>query len=470
MHIWSKHLCFWLLLCSLPLFAAENSEVKMGREAHEELLKTTHFYDDPELLEYVNSVGQKLAANSDWPDIEYHFFIVDSPGINAFALPGGYIYINRGLMSYLTSEAQLAAVLAHEIAHVTQHHAVRRRSKQRLGDAAAFVASVLTWNSNVGQAIQLENAALVSGYGREMELEADEYGAVYMYRSGYDPNAMIELMITLKEHERFTALKGRDAGRSTATYHGVFSTHPRSDTRLQEVIAQAGQLPPGEAFQGRDIYREKTRNMVYGENATQTAPPGFQRYASKGLGVTFEYPSQWQRSTQGQSIILSSPDDIQLEISVARPQPDVTDPEILLKQRFQVEELKRTEPVYEDNTRGDEAAQAIIDTENGDKRVAVIKSGSYEYYFNTLQPVPLSDEQDESVTRIIASFRRAEPRDFPPDRVYTIDYHRLKPGETFADLAANNPLGRYAEEELRLLNGYYPSGEPQPGTWLKVVR
>ncbi|MEQ9022662.1 MAG: peptidase M48 Ste24p, partial [Pseudomonadales bacterium] len=112
----------------------------------------------------------------------------------------------------------------------------------------------------------------------------------------------------------------------------------------------------------------------------------------------------------------------------------------------------------------------IVDTENGDKRVAVIKSGSYEYYFNTLQPVPLSDEQDESVTRIIASFRRAEPRDFPPDRVYTIDYHRLKPGETFTDLAANSSLGRYSEEELRLLNGYYPSGEPQPGTWLKVVR
>ncbi|MEQ9567505.1 MAG: hypothetical protein RLN85_17125, partial [Pseudomonadales bacterium] len=85
MYAWSKHLLAFGLgffLCSQPLFAAEDSEVKMGREAHEELLKTTHFYDDPELLEYVNSVGQKLAANSDWPDIEYHFFIVDSPGIN----------------------------------------------------------------------------------------------------------------------------------------------------------------------------------------------------------------------------------------------------------------------------------------------------------------------------------------------------------------------------------------------------
>jgi len=202
----NRFLLACLLLFMAPCLLAEDKEVKMGREAHEELLKTTHFYDDPELLEYVNSVGQKLAANSDWPDIEYHFFIVDSPDINAFALPGGYIYINRGLMSYMTSEAQLASVLAHEIAHVTRHHAVRRRSQQRLGTAAAFVASVITWNSNVGEAIKLENAALVSGYGREMELEADEYGALYMYRSGYDPNAVIEMLSILKDHERLTAL------------------------------------------------------------------------------------------------------------------------------------------------------------------------------------------------------------------------------------------------------------------------
>ncbi len=468
LNIWLTRLCFaGLLLCSSSLFA-EDPEVKMGREAHEELLKTTHFYDDPELLAYVDSVGQKLAANSDWPEIDYHFFIVDDPGINAFALPGGYIYINRGLMSYLTSEAQLAAVLAHEIAHVTRHHAARRNSKQRWGNAAAFVASILTWNSNVGEAIRLENAVAISGYGREMELEADEYGAIYMYRSGYDPNAMIELMTILKEHEIFTVRRGRDSGRAPSTYHGVFSTHPRSDTRLQEVIAQAGQLPPGEAFQGRDVYREATKNMVYGENVTQVAPPGYQRYASKGLGVTFEYPSGWQRVTEGQSIVLSSPDNIQLEISVARPQPDLSDPKELLKQRFQVEDLKQAEAVTEG--RQQDAAQAMIDTENGEKRVAVIKSGSYEYYFNTVRPVSLSEPQDEAVKRIIASFRRAENRDFPPEQVRTIYYHRLAPGETFAELASNNILGQYTEDELRLINGYYPSGEPQPGTWIKMVQ
>ncbi len=98
---------------------------------------------------------------------------------------------------------------------------------------------------------------------------------------------------------------------------------------------------------------------------------------------------------------------------MAKPQPDVTDPEILLKQRFQVEELKDAEAVFEGKERADEASKALIVTDSGDKRVAVIKSGSYEYYFNTLQPVPLDETQDQTIARIIESFRRAEARDFP---------------------------------------------------------
>lgn len=461
--------CVVLLSFSLPSFS-EDSEVKLGRKEHEKLLQTVHFYQDEALNNYVNEVGQKLAANSDWPEIEYHFFIIDSPDINAFALPGGYIYINRGLLSYLTSEAQLAGVLAHEIAHVTQHHAVRRRSKQRLGDATAFVASVLTWNSNVGEAIKLENAALVSGYGREMELEADEYGAKFLYKTGYDPEAMMEVLGVLKDHERFSILKGREAGKAPSTYHGVFSTHPKNDKRLREVIEQAGQLPPGEDYRGRGTYRQMLDGMVFGENDTTQAPPGYDRYATKSLGVTFVYPETWKRSTQGARIVLASEDGINMEVSVAKPQDKEKTAEQLLAEKHQVEKLKKPKALYEQKERKDEAAYALIETENGDKRVAVIKSGSYEYYFEVSSPVPLSKEQDEAVLLVIKSFRRAESYDFPPDNITRIYYHRLEPGETFADLAADKALGKYTEEQLRLINGYYPSGEPEPGTWIKMAR
>ena len=465
---------FTLLLATIFLLAgsyakAEHPEVKLGRKEHEKLLKTTHFYQDEALNAYVNKVGQKLAANSDWPEIDYHFFIVDSPDINAFALPGGYIYINRGLLSHLTSEAQLAGVLAHEIAHVTRHHAIRRRNKQRLGDAAAFVASVATLNSNVGEAIKLENAALVSGYGREMELEADEYGAAYLYRSGYDPVAMIDVLGILKDHERFSTLRGREAGRAPRTYHGVFSSHPKNDKRLKEVIEQAGQLPPGEDFRGRTVYRKVLDNMVFGPNDTTLASPGYQRYATKSLGVTFVYPDGWTRDTENQTIVLTPDEGVRMEVSVAKPKDKEANAEALLKNRHQVEKLGKPKAVY-GKERKDEATYAFIETEPGNKRVAAIKSGSYEYYFDVITPVPLNDEQDEQVVNIIKSFGRAEAFHFPPDDIYHVYYHRLEPGETFADLAADKAVGRYTEEQLRLINGYYPTGEPEPGTWIKMAK
>lgn len=470
-------------LCSIVLtsYAAPNSraptnsvaekEVAIGRKAHEELAETTHFYQDETINAYVNEVGQKLAANSDWPEIEYHFFIIDSPDINAFALPGGYIYINRGLLSYLTSEAQLAGVLAHEIAHVTRRHASRRNSKVALGNAAAFIATIATLNSNVGEAIQLETSAFASGYGRDMELEADEYGASYLYRSGYDPVAVMEVLSVLKDHERFSLLKSREAGQDPKPYHGVFSSHPRNDQRLQEVISQAGELPPGEDFRGRDVYRQILDGMVFGPNDTTTAPPGYDRYATKSLGVTFVYPENWARTTEGQLIVLTSNDsDLRVEISVAKPTQADAAPEDLLKSRYQVEKLKDSKPVHTDENRRDEGGYALLNLDSGNKRVAVVKSGAYEYYFEAANPVPLTKEQDQQVIELIQSFRKSGEADFPPDNMYSIYFRRLEPGETFASLAANRAIGRYTEEQLRLINGYYPSGEAEPGTWIKMVK
>ena len=458
-----------LRVFSLPAIA-EDSEVKLGRKEHEKLLKTTHFYQDKELNEYVNSVGQRLAANSHWTDIDYHFFIVDSPDINAFALPGGYIYINRGLLTYLTSEAQLAGVLAHEIAHVTRHHAMRRRSKARLGEAAAFLASLATFNSNVGDAVRLENTVLVSGYGRKLELEADEYGAQYLYKTGYDPLAMMEVLSVLKNHERFSILQTREAGKERTTYHGVFSSHPKNDKRLQEVISQAGELPPGEDLRGRDIYRQMLDNMVFGDNENASAPPGFGRYASKSLGVTFVFPENWERTTEGQKIVLKSANGINLELSVAKPQDKEADAESLLKTRFKTDSLKKAKSLYQEKNRKDEAATALINGNSGDKRVAVIRSGSYEYYFDAVTPDPIDKESDKQILAVIESFRRAEVQDFPPEKIHRVYYQRLEPGQTFADLAAGQALGRHTEDQIRLMNGYFPRGEPEPGTWIKLAR
>ena len=214
-----------LVLMASGALLAESKAEKTGRELHEELLQTERFYADEALNQYVESVGQKLVAASGWEEFDFHFFILDDPGINAFAFPGGYVYINRGLLTYMNSEAQLAAVLGHEIAHVTRDHHSRQQNAAGLAKLASFVSTVATWNSNVGDAIDIWNAARISGFGREMELEADEYGATYLYRSGYDPNAIIEILSILKDHETLSSSEARAAGQQ-GTYHGVFFDPP----------------------------------------------------------------------------------------------------------------------------------------------------------------------------------------------------------------------------------------------------
>ena len=444
-------------------------EVDTGREEHEKLLQTEHFYSHEALEAYVDEIGQRLAANSDWTDIDYHFFVVDSGDINAFALPGGYIYVNRGLLNYLTSEAQLAAVLAHEIAHVTRHHHVRRSRTNTAGNLAAFMASLITLNSGVGEAVSLWNATRVSGFGRDMELEADEYGAEYLYRTGYDPQAMIEVLGILKDHGTFINQVVRGAG-GQSSYHGIFASHPRGDTRLKEVVAQAGVLPPGEAFVGRNEYREVTEGTVFGSSASTNAPPGKARYVHKGLAVTFVYPKDWKRTTSGATINVESFDSsIALSLEVASiTDPDLTAEQMLLTKHSATEISDRD--FLSDQYAFEDAMTGFLEIEGQKQRVAAIKLGSNIYYFSSVMPGNAESEIDAIQLEIMQSFRRASASDLPPEKEMTVYYRRLEPGETFADLARTSPLGSYAEQYLRLMNGYYPSGEAQPGTWMKLVR
>lgn len=458
-----------LVVFCLPALADIVDEIEAGEEAHEELLETTRLYDDPALTEYVTRVGNKLAANSSMSQIPWHFFIVDDDGINAFATQGGYVYINRGLMTYLTSEAQLAAVLAHEISHITELHLSRQKTSAGLGRLLSIASSIAMMNSNVGEAISLWNAARLSGYGRDMELEADQVGAEVLYKSGYEPQAIIEVLSLLKDHESFMS---RQSNGRAGTYHGVFATHPRSDERLQEVVAQAGQLPPGEAFRGRDEYRHAMDGQVFGVNAHSNAKPGFERFGHRGLGITFVYPEDWQLSLSGSTVTLSHQNyENDLLLHVERMADPSMDPAVLLQQRYQLETDEGFQLVYEDEDRRDTASMGLLAQEWGNQRVALIKIGSNGYYFESTQPA-LGETIDEIFVGIITSFRRANQADYPPDNIRQIYYRRLEPGETFVDLAQENRavLGNSAEDLLRLINGYYPTGQPQPGTWMKLVR
>src|SRR4051794_27901071 len=208
----------------------EAAEIRRGQEAAAEVSKVYATYSDlPSLQSYVREVGQKLAKNSHRPQLDYHFTVVDSPEVNAFALPGGYVYITRGILAYLNSEAELAAVLAHEIGHVTARHSVRQYSAATAANVAATLGGLAVGmfvpqlGGTLAQAIQsvlgLTGSVLLSGYGRSHELEADRLGAQYLARSGYDPQAMIKVIGVLKNQELFDIEAAKQEGREPRRYH-----------------------------------------------------------------------------------------------------------------------------------------------------------------------------------------------------------------------------------------------------------
>ena len=434
-------------------------------KVHQQIIAQTPLYDNPELAEMVSRVGEKLGRNSSNPEVKYRFFVLDDPGINAFTPGYGYIYMNRGLLAYMNSEGQLAAVLAHEIAHNTQRHIARRKSAMIWDKIASIAGMLATGSTSIGNAISLSNQARINTYGREMELEADEHGAEFMYRSNYDPNEMLSMLAILKDDERFRDLKAIEDG-GDATYHGVFSSHPRSDKRLQQVVLKAGSLPPGESFRGRSEMREALNGVVVGRNYNGNKVKGYERFTHKGLGITFLYPADWTQTTKGKNIILKDPaKTVQLKLVVEKTADKTLSSKKILVKKYpddltQVRAIKK-EGSKDLGTTGRRPQQ----------RVAAATVGRNTYHFQGIaKNNKLTDEQDHRFVEIIETFRRASSRDLPPSSIKTIYYERLEPGVTFADLAKGREMGTFTEEYLRLMNGYFPTGEAEPGTWMKLVK
>ncbi len=445
--------------------AAKSSKAE---KIHNQIIAQTPIYDDPELSAFVDRVGQTLARNSNQPDVEFKFFILDDPGINAFTPGFGLIYMNRGLITYMTSEGQLAAVLAHEIAHNTERHLSRRKSAEIWNWLASAAGTILAGNRGVGQAIGISNRARINSFGRELELEADERGAEYMYRSNYDPEEMLGMLSILKDQERFRDLKSLEGG-GDATYHGVFSSHPRGDKRLQEVVRKAGTLPPGESFRGRDTMREMLDGVVVGTNFTGNTVAGYQRFVNKSLGITFLYPETWTKTVKGSKIILKDADKtVQLKLEVEKTADKTMSSERILKKKYP-DNLSQIEPIIK--TKKEYAKDFGTTARRLQQRVAAVTVGRNTFHFQGIaRNNQLTEQQDEQFLDVIGSFRRASRADLPPDELKVIYYRRLEPGETFAELAADKELGTFTEEYLRLMNGYYPKGEPEPGTWVKLVQ
>lgn len=235
----------------------ENQELSMGAEQYTPTQQTQggQFYMDPELNLYVSEVGQKLAEVSDRPDLPYEFVVLNSSTPNAWALPGGKIAINRGLLTKLDDEAQLASVLGHEIVHAAARHSVQRMQQGMLISAGVaglgFALSDNEWAGMLMGGAALGAQLALAQYSQSDELESDYYGILYMEKAGYDPAAAVELQQLFLELSE---------GRDSSFIQGMFATHPPSAKRVQRNRELVDEVGAG-GYRGEDVYERKLATL-----------------------------------------------------------------------------------------------------------------------------------------------------------------------------------------------------------------
>jgi predicted Zn-dependent protease len=243
-----------LAACDVP----EEQETQMGEQAAAEIGSQLPIVRDPYIHAYINELGDTIAKRTSRADLDWQFAVVNSHQINAFALPGGYIYINRGLIEATSTVDQLAGVLGHEIGHVVQRHSVEQmQNRQKIG-AVAQITCILTniCESGLGQAaIQIGGTALISRYSRADEFEADSEAVANVLRVGIDPEgipSLFEVLMSARE-------------RTPGVVEGWFSTHPLEESRIdnaRRLIEQAGAAGAGGLLQQLPSYLEFKRRVA----------------------------------------------------------------------------------------------------------------------------------------------------------------------------------------------------------------
>ncbi len=440
----------------------EAQEIALGRASDVEVRKQYKVYPSPALQSYVNRVGQKVAERSHRPNLHYRFTVLDTPEINAFALPGGYVYITRGILAYLNSEAEMAAVLGHEVGHVTARHGVRQQSAAQAANIGISIASIFVpeLNTQIGQDLtNLFGGALLSGYGRDHELEADRLGADYLARTDYDPQAMIRVVGVLKNQELFDAEIAKQEGRAPRRYHGTFATHPDNDTRLQQVVGEAGHLTVANPIENKSEFLKQTEGLVFNDSVDEGVVRG-NKFTHRDLGIALTFPPDWSvKNLPTQLIALSPQSDAAIQLKIdGKPSGNVTEyAHRMLGNNASVETLE----IEKLHAAIGSAGNAVLGVIYYDRKAFLIQCNA-----RTSEAIAAQREAMQNTIRSFHVLSEDERKQIKPLAIKLV---AARKGDTYAKLAQHSPLGKNAESYLRLINAQYPQGEPAAGQTLKII-
>jgi predicted Zn-dependent protease len=445
-------------------------ERRLGAEEHAKVLdEFGGAYNDPKVQAYVDRVAQKVAATTEGPETRYTVTVIDSDIVNAFALPGGYVYVTRGLLALANNEAELAGVLGHEIGHVTARHTAERQGQGTLAQVGAVLATVLG-GEQLGQVAGVGANLVLSGFSRSQELEADSLGVRYMARAGYDPQQMSAFLASLgRDAELQAELAGNDP--ESANQFSYFQTHPPTGERVRKAAEAASARPADQWRVGRSEYLAAMEGLLYGDSPAN----GFVRgraFIHPRMGFRFEVPPGFRLLNGAQQVTATAKDQDAVIVFDMAPSQGARAPADYIRSVWAAEaavgELQSME------LGGLPAATAVTRAQLDQgpalaRLVAIRRDEQSVYRFLFLTGLDADGRHDPDFRQTLASFRRLSPQEAAQYRPYRIRVITARPGDTVASLARRMPFGDHAEERLRVLNALSDGQEPAVGQPIKLI-
>lgn len=437
----------------------------MSASEHEKIVQEYGLYDNAAVAAYVNEIGRKVSANTERPDVQYRFFVIDSPMVNAFALPGGYIYISRGLLALANNEAEVAAVLAHETGHVTGRHTAERYSRSVVTSLGANILSAALDSSGASQALGLGSNLYLSSYSRSQESEADSLGLRYMSNAGYDPAAMTAFLSSLQAQ---SGLEARLAGKQGGEF-SYFSTHPATGERVSQTNAEASAYKKGGTV-GRDRHLSVINGMTYGDSEKQGFAVGSKFYHT-GLGFTFEVPEGYKLSNQPTAVVATSANGSTVIYDMADNASGQEASAYLQTTWMKGQNVGAVEVL---NVNGMEAATAVFPGNvNGQamsiRIIAVEFTPTSFARFQIAIPQNASQATIDDLKRVTYSFRRLSESEKASLKPYRVQIVTAKAGDTITSLSSQMNFGERNDERFMILNALLPNQAIKPGEKYKIV-
>jgi len=442
---------------------SEQGEIELGANTDKQVRAQFGVYDDPSLTEYVESVGSSLTPYTHRPHLTYHFAVLDTPVVNAFAVPGGYIYVTRGILALMNSEAELAVVLGHELGHVNARHSVRKMSQMMLAQIGLVVGSALSQTfadlaGVAGIGIQL----LFLKFSRDDEREADQLGVEYTRSGRYNPSYMIDFFESLQ------ALGDLSVGQ---TLPGFLSTHPLTSERIENT--QAMILPNDNLLRyDQGPYFQKIDNMVYGNDPRQGFVEGNTFYHPQ-MRFFFSFPEGWKVQNNPTNVTLVSED---------------SNAGVILQAEQSQEELrdyaKKKVSSFEGHTLLDENSSTINgyasyyqfldipqqEQENLRMGLSCIRKDQYIYSFATISTVSLFSQFAGLFDNMTGSFKELTDRAYLNRKPKRITMVKANGKQTLQTIFNKNGLPEDEWSKLAIMNGLKLEEIPSAGRVIKIVK